>query len=64
MEFAVVLPDPDPGVGPAPQVSRNGVGGPGPNQRPLVVGAAVVCGLPSAVSLAVFENQDWVWWLV
>ena len=30
---------------------------------PLVVGAAVVCGLPSAVSLAVFENQDWVWGL-
>ncbi len=30
---------------------------------PLVVAAAVVCGLPSAVSLAVFENQDWVWGL-
>ena len=30
---------------------------------PRVVGAAVVCGLPSAVSLAVFENQDWVWGL-
>ena len=29
----------------------------------LVVAAAVVCGLPSAVSLAVFENQDWVWGL-
>ena len=29
----------------------------------LVVGAAVVCGLPSAVSMAVFENQDWVWGL-
>ena len=29
----------------------------------LVVGAAVVCGAPSAVSLAVFENQDWVWGL-
>ncbi len=24
---------------------------------------AVVCGVPSAVSLAVFENQDWVWGL-
>ena len=29
----------------------------------LVVGAAVVCGTPSAVSMAVFENQDWVWGL-
>ena len=29
----------------------------------LVVAAAVVCGLPSAVSLQVFENQDWVWGL-
>ena len=29
----------------------------------LVAGAAVVCGIPSAVSLAVFENQDWVWGL-
>ena len=29
----------------------------------LVVGAAVVCGAPSAVSMAVFENQDWVWGL-
>ena len=25
--------------------------------------AAAVCGIPSAVSLAVFENQDWVWGL-
>lgn len=29
----------------------------------LVVAAAVVCGTPSAVSMAVFENQDWVWGL-
>ena len=29
----------------------------------LVVAAAVVCGAPSAVSMAVFENQDWVWGL-
>ncbi len=29
----------------------------------LVAAAAVVCGAPSAVSLAVFENQDWVWGL-
>ena len=29
----------------------------------LVAVAAVVCGIPSAVSLAVFENQDWVWGL-
>ena len=29
----------------------------------LVAGAAIVCGAPSAVSLAVFENQDWVWGL-
>jgi NSS family neurotransmitter:Na+ symporter len=29
----------------------------------LVAVAAVVCGVPSAVSLAVFENQDWVWGL-
>ena len=27
----------------------------------LVGGAAIICGTPSAVSLAVFENQDWVW---
>ena len=25
--------------------------------------ATAVCGIPSAVSLAVFENQDWVWGL-
>jgi neurotransmitter:Na+ symporter, NSS family len=30
---------------------------------PLVAGAVIVCGLPSAVSLTVFENQDWVWGL-
>ena len=29
----------------------------------LVVGTAIVCGIPSAMSLAVFENQDWVWGL-
>ena len=29
----------------------------------LVVAVAVVMGLPSAVSLQVFENQDWVWGL-
>ena len=29
----------------------------------FVTVAAVVCGIPSAVSLAVFENQDWVWGL-
>ena len=29
----------------------------------VVAGAAIVCGIPSAVSLAVFENQDWVWGL-
>ena len=29
----------------------------------VVAGTAVVCGIPSAVSLAVFENQDWVWGL-
>ena len=29
----------------------------------VVVGTAIVCGAPSAVSLAVFENQDWVWGL-
>ena len=29
----------------------------------LVVAAGVACGLPSAVSLQVFENQDWVWGL-
>ena len=29
----------------------------------VVAGAAVVCGAPSAASLAVFENQDWVWGL-
>ena len=28
-----------------------------------VVGAAIVCGIPSAMSPAVFENQDWVWGL-
>ena len=29
-----------------------------------VVGAtAIVCGTPSALSLAIFENQDWVWGL-
>ena len=27
----------------------------------LVCGAAIICGIPSAVSLDVFENQDWVW---
>ena len=26
-----------------------------------VVGAVIVCGAPSAVSMTVFENQDWVW---
>ena len=32
----------------------------------LVAVDAVACGIPSAVSLAVFENQDWVWrlWLM
>ena len=29
----------------------------------LVVAATVVLGMPSAVSLQVFENQDWVWGL-
>jgi NSS family neurotransmitter:Na+ symporter len=29
----------------------------------LVIGAAIVFGAPSAVSMAVFENQDWVWGL-
>ena len=29
----------------------------------LVVAAAAVCGMPSAASLQVFENQDWVWGL-
>ena len=29
----------------------------------VVAAAAVVCGIPSAVSIAVFENQDWVWGL-
>ena len=29
----------------------------------LVVGTAIICGIPSAMSLAVFENQDWVWGL-
>ncbi len=29
----------------------------------VVAGAAIVCGMPSAVSMAVFENQDWVWGL-
>ena len=29
----------------------------------VVAAAAVVCGIPSAVSVAVFENQDWVWGL-
>ena len=29
----------------------------------IVAAAAVVCGIPSAVSIAVFENQDWVWGL-
>ena len=27
----------------------------------LVAGAVAVCGIPSAVNLAIFENQDWVW---
>ncbi len=27
----------------------------------LVVLVSIICGLPSAFSLAVFENQDWVW---
>ena len=27
----------------------------------LVCGATIICGIPSAVSLDVFENQDWVW---
>ena len=26
-----------------------------------VAGAALVCGAPSALSMAVFDNQDWVW---
>jgi neurotransmitter:Na+ symporter, NSS family len=30
---------------------------------PLVAGAVIVCGIPSAVSLTIFENQDWVWGL-
>jgi neurotransmitter:Na+ symporter, NSS family len=30
---------------------------------PVVAGAVIVCGLPSAVSLTVFEKQDWVWGL-
>ena len=29
----------------------------------LVIAVGVVMGLPSAVSLQVFENQDWVWGL-
>ena len=29
----------------------------------LMAGATIVCGIPSAVSLAIFENQDWVWGL-
>ena len=29
----------------------------------VVAGAGIVCGVPSAVSIAVFENQDWVWGL-
>ncbi|MXY24624.1 MAG: sodium-dependent transporter [Acidobacteria bacterium] len=29
----------------------------------LVVAAAAVCGMPSAASLQVFDNQDWVWGL-
>ena len=29
----------------------------------VVAGAAIICGIPSAVSLAIFENQDWVWGL-
>ncbi|MCL4846812.1 MAG: sodium-dependent transporter [Acidobacteria bacterium] len=29
----------------------------------LVTGAVIVCGLPSAMSLQVFNNQDWVWGL-
>ena len=29
----------------------------------LVAGAAIVCGIPSAVSLTVLDNQDWVWGL-
>ena len=34
-----------------------------PCQRaiPLVCGTTIICGIPSAVSLDVFENQDWVW---
>ena len=34
-----------------------------PRQRAvrLVVVLSSICGLPSAFSLAVFENQDWVW---
>ncbi len=29
----------------------------------LVIAVAIVMGLPSAISLQVFENQDWVWGL-
>ena len=29
----------------------------------VVVGITIVCGIPSAVSLTIFENQDWVWGL-
>ena len=29
----------------------------------LVGVATVICGIPSAVSPAIFENQDWVWGL-
>ena len=29
----------------------------------LVVAAAAVCGMPSAASLQVFDNQDWAWGL-
>ena len=27
----------------------------------IVTAAVIVCGIPSAISLDVFENQDWVW---
>ena len=29
----------------------------------LVGVATIICGIPSAISLSVFENQDWVWGL-
>ncbi len=29
----------------------------------LVAGTAIVCGIPSAVSLGILDNQDWVWGL-